>query len=79
MAASGNILSSITMTVKTTNANLQAQLDRWVDLVANAVQQPNPSKERADAIMEFCRVFVPSDVSEDDIEHFSGNLSADEV
>jgi hypothetical protein len=65
--------------VKTLNEALQLQLNRWVELVDAAVIQPNPSSERTDAILTFVRVFVPQDVTEDDIDHFSGNLSTDEV
>ena len=64
---------------KTTCPALQAQLDQWVTLVDMAISCTNPSTERADAIMAFCKVFVPADVSEDDIDHFSGMLSSDEV
>ena len=64
---------------KTTSETLQIHLDRWVALVDVAILCTNPSIERADAIMAFCKVFVPADVSEDDIDHFSGMLSSDEV
>ena len=43
-----------------------------------AVGHPNPSVARTDAIMTFCRSFVPADVTEDDVTHFSGNLASDE-
>ena len=64
---------------KTTCASLQTHLDQWVVLVDAAISCTNPSIERADAIMAFCKAFVPADVSEDDIDHFSGMLSSDEV
>ena len=53
-------------------------LIRWVELVDIAVGHPNPSVARTDAIMTFCRSFVPADVTEDDVTHFSGNLASDE-
>lgn len=64
---------------RTTNVSLQTHLDRWLNLVDTAISFPNPSMERTDAVMMFCRAFVSPDVSEDDIEHFSGNLIKDEV
>ena len=51
---------------------------RWVELVDIAVGHPNPSVARTEAIMTFCRSFVPADVTEDDVAHFSGNLASDE-
>ena len=51
---------------------------RWVELVDIAVAHPNPSVARTEAIMTFCRSFVPADVTEDDVVHFSGNLASDE-
>lgn len=65
--------------MKTTNAQLQASLDVWASAVESAFSLPNPSGERTDAILAFCRSFVPFDVTEDDIAHFSGNLSMDDV
>ena len=64
---------------KTSSASLQSQLDTWVTLVDTAISFSNPSIERSDSIMVFCRAFVPGDVSEDDIDHFSGMLTMDEV
>ena len=64
---------------KTTSASLQTHLNQWVLLVDTAISCTNPSIERADAIMAFCKAFVPADVSEDDVDHFSGMLSSDEV
>ena len=63
----------------TSNAELQASLAVWASAVENAYNLPNPSAERTDAIIAFCRTFVPFDVTEDDIMHFSGNLSMDDV
>ena len=64
---------------RTTSSSLQLQLERWVALVDTAISHTNPSLERSDAILTFCKVFVPADVSEDDIDHFSGMLTTDEV
>lgn len=66
-------------TKRTTSAPLQLQLEKWVELVDTAIACTNPSVERSDAILNFCKVFVPGDVSEDDIDHFSGMLTTDEV
>jgi hypothetical protein len=68
------------MTIKrTTSSPLQLQLEKWVELVDTAIACTNPSVARSDAILAFCKVFVPTDVSEDDIDHFSGMLTTDEV
>ena len=64
---------------KTKNENLQAQLESWSAAIAVAFSQPNPSAARTDAILDFVRTFVPSDVTEDDIDHFSNALSMDDV
>ena len=65
--------------LETTNVALKAQLLRWTEDLVATFALPNPSAERTDAIIAFCRTFVPPDVTEDDIEHFSGNLISDEV
>mmetsp|Transcript_8161 Transcript_8161/g.13750 ORF Transcript_8161/g.13750 Transcript_8161/m.13750 type:complete len:133 (+) Transcript_8161:87-485(+) len=64
--------------MKTSNAALQNTLQEWARMVAEATLLPDPSTERTDAIIAFCRTFVPPDVNEDDIMHFSGNLIGDE-
>ncbi len=64
---------------KTKNENLQAQLESWSAAIAVAFSQPNPSAARTDAILDFVRTFVPLDVTEDDIDHFSNALSMDDV
>jgi hypothetical protein len=63
--------------MKTTNASLQTQFEAWVEMFTAALALTDPSKERTDAIIAFCRTFVPLDVTEDDIEHFSTNLIKD--
>lgn len=68
-----NIMSQ----VKTTNQGLQQQLDRWVQLIEHCFSCT--ANDRPLAIREFCATFVPVDVTEDDIVHFSGVLSSDEV
>ena len=65
--------------VQTKNEALQATLAKWAVDVEAAYLLPNPSAQRTDAIIDFCRTFVPFDVTEDDIMHFSGNLSSDDV
>lgn len=70
--------STATTVIKTSNTALQGHLTRWVDVVDRSLASPNPSVARTDLIMEFCRSFVPVDVTEDDLVHFSGNLSQDD-
>lgn len=65
--------------VKTTNEALQTALSGWAEAAEAAYNMPNPSAQRTDAIDAFCRTFVPWDVTEDDIDHFSGSLSTDDV
>ena len=65
--------------VKTSNSNLQAKLDQWAQAVQSAVMHPHPSPIRSQAIAEFCKTFVPTDVSEDDISYFTNNLDTDQV
>lgn len=65
--------------MKTKNEALQTALSAWSEAAEAAFNLPNPSAQRTDAIIDFCRTFVPFDVTEDDIEHFSGNLSTDDV
>lgn len=64
---------------RTTNPNLQRQLEDWVHMVDDALREPNLSTQRGQKIMTFTRTFVPHDVTEDDIDHFSSNLINDEV
>jgi hypothetical protein len=65
--------------MKTRNEALQTALESWAQAAEAAYNLPNPSAQRTDAILDFCRTFVPFDVTEDDIDHFSGNLSTDDV
>ena len=62
-----------------TNSNLQQQLEVWVEKCALALELPSNSPERLEAIKEFCRVFVPPDISEEDMTDYASNLAADEV
>ena len=64
--------------MKTKNELLQIRLNQWVDEVNHAYTLQNPSLERTNAIISFTRSFVPPDVTEDDIIHFSNNLISDE-
>lgn len=61
------------------NPNLRNQLLKWTQLTKAALDCPNPSSERTNAIFAFVRTFVPPDVTEDDIDHFANNLVSDEV
>lgn len=62
--------------MKTTSASLQLQLMQWSEALERLV---NISlAERYQPLLEFVRTFVPSDVTEDDIIHFTGNLHSDE-
>ena len=63
--------------MKTTNFNLQKQFEQWVHMIESAIALPDPSLPRSDAVIAFTRSFVPSDVTEDDIAHFSNNLMSD--
>jgi hypothetical protein len=63
--------------MKTSNAGLQSQFEAWCGMLSACLALPDPSKERTDAIIAFCRTFVPPDVTEDDIDHFSNNLITD--
>jgi hypothetical protein len=65
--------------VKTKNQNLQKALDKWVSMVDAALGEEVGSRRREVAIQVFTRTFVPADVEEEDIQHFSGNLMSDEV
>ncbi|KAJ1430998.1 hypothetical protein B484DRAFT_395641 [Ochromonadaceae sp. CCMP2298] len=64
--------------MKTSNSALQQALEAWVVLVAVAAALPDPSAPRTNAILEFCRTFVPPSTTEDDVMHFSNSLAADE-
>lgn len=77
MATKGKGKSAFITTIN--NQNLRDQLLRWIDLARAALDLPNPSSERTNAIYTFVRTFVPPDVTEDDIDHFSNSLAADEV
>lgn len=70
MSTAGNV---------TRNRNLAAQLNTWVQQIDQAMSQPVGSRERLAAIINFCRTFVPSDVSEADMIHYANTLAEDEV
>jgi hypothetical protein len=71
----------ISMGKKTSNAHLQATLDHWVGLLQQAHLSPsvNMGGNKEQLIDQFVRSFVPLDVEEADIEHYSGSLKTDEV
>jgi hypothetical protein len=72
-------VSSAAGTVITKNANLQKALEKWVHMVDAALKEEAGSRRREVAIQVFVRTFVPADVEEEDIVHFSNNLISDEV
>lgn len=71
--------------VQTTNENLQKTLNAWVEELTAIVQikADNSNKEQIEyklkTIDTFVRSFVPLDVTEDDIAHYSGLLQCDQV
>ena len=66
---------------RTKNSHLQTCLDQWMEMLreANNFSVKTNMPERQSAIDRFVRTFVPSDVTEDDISHYSNNLLGDEV
>ena len=64
---------------KTSNVNLQNQLEQWVTLI-EACFQPGSADERKQRVHAFCTTFVPPDVaqSSDDVDYFVNNLCSDE-
>jgi hypothetical protein len=62
---------SSTLVKRTSLPALQAQLDAWVthfDIIAALT----PGEEKwAQEVVKFCHTFVPTDLSDDDMEHFS--------
>jgi hypothetical protein len=70
--------------VKTTkHTQLQATLNRWYDqlLQVNELRQTQQHNlaEVHRKIDEFARSFVPLDIDEEDISHYTNNLLMDEV
>ena len=64
---------------QTKNNNLKNQLDLWVEQIKAALQSPQGSTARFEAIKLFCRSFVPIDVNEEDTIHYATQLAEDEV
>jgi len=62
--------------MKTTSAGLQQQLDQWYAHLQQVLAVP--LVDRQAPVAEFVRTFVPPDVSEDDIVHFTESLYSDE-
>ena len=63
---------------KTTNLQLQKCLEFWVNLLEIASTATEPG-DRKTKIYEFCKSFVPPDISEEDTIGFSNNLFSDDV
>jgi hypothetical protein len=66
--------------MKTTNAQLQNQLEIWINQMQMISITEKSSPDRARLIREFVSGFVPvTNISADDVEYFSENLIQDEV
>ena len=63
--------------MRSSNEDLNVQLMVWAEELVKA-QTLLQGTSRGEAIEAFCRSFVPVDVTEDDIQSFSGQLSTDE-
>lgn len=63
----------------TRNDFLKQQLKLWVEQIDFSMSHPNRSLERFESIKAFCRTFVPPDVNEEDMIHYSRTLANDEV
>ena len=62
--------------MKTKSASLQQQLSEWHARLLTLLHVPQG--ERRSPLMEFVRTFVPPDVTEEDIVHFTDSLHGDE-
>ena len=62
--------------VKTKSASLQAQLEAWAGVLS--ILSTTPLADRQGPLLSFVRTFVPPDVEEEDITHFTSNLYNDE-
>ena len=62
--------------VQTRSASLQAQLSAWSSQLQTLLGVA--LADRRAPLLEFVRTFVPPDVTEDDINHFTDNLYSDE-
>ena len=65
--------------MRTSNPILQDKLDQWVATIRSVVAEENGSTSRLQAIINFCQSFVPSDITEDDLDHYAQSLADDEV
>jgi hypothetical protein len=63
---------------RTKNLNLQNQLTRWVEM-CDEVMTSIDLEQKTNKMNEFCRCFVPSDISEDDCLAYAESLLNDEV
>ena len=62
---------------RTKNLNLQNQLSRWVELCGEVESSSDPSEKR-NKMIEFCRCFVPGDVTEAEMTDYAESLISDE-
>ena len=65
--------------MRTRSKALQAQLDSWCLELTKVEQQESGSEAWKSSVRSFCKGFVPTDLSEDDLEHFTAGLAADPV
>jgi len=56
---------------------LQETLNSWARMILQAILEQD-TQSRLLKIKEFCRTFVPKDVSDDDSDHFASTLLQDE-
>ncbi len=69
---------------KTNSPTLQSALDTWLALLLAAFEAPSKvaggsGVKKEDLIDQFVRSFVPLDVEEEDIVHYSSSLKGDQV
>jgi hypothetical protein len=63
---------------RTKNPNLQSQLTRWVEMCDEVIASID-REQKIVKMNEFCRCFVPSDISEEDCLAYAESLLNDEV
>jgi hypothetical protein len=64
-------------TKRTKNPNLQTQLSRWSELCGEVESMSDPLEKRVKMI-EFCRCFVPGDITESEMTEYADSLLGDE-
>lgn len=62
---------------RTQNVKMQAQLDAWCKRIDEVDGLSPGSDEWKTGVLEFCKSFVPLDLDEDDMKHFSEGLASD--